>query len=531
MTISTIFRLILLSFLLLSCNDTTEIKKSSTLEENTESLVVPSSETEANISSINNSTNNDSNNEIEENIVETVSESNPSTFVKDTTPPATNSTINAITTANSSPALSGNLPSGNDDNDTSKYTVSIEINGTKYDATNNEDGTWSLAEGVIAQLKEGLYAVIIEVTDEAGNSSSTTLVNKIEINNTGFLIDSAIEGIKYVSGRYSGYTDINGLFKYDYGQGVTFYIGDEVSGIPMGTAQTRQDPYNNTRQIITLFDLENTTDENNSRVANMGRFLQTLDADGDVSNGITIDQVTKDSIKLLGLGNLDFSVNEELFEKDEKLEAFFEDLSSHFGGHVRLLSTEEAKAHLVAVRDNTEATKVLTEVTKVRGDKEPIKILTGIFKTTTGVVGGLDYRCGNQSGRTSINGEFQYEEGKKIKFSISELDFGTGMADSIISPVNLVSATSLDHPRPRNIVRLLSVLDSDGNNANGIFIDNVVREALEKYRFQIDLNLQDGKANAQLNIPAGVDEFGSQFEEFEIGSEILNEITTLRVGV
>ena len=262
----------------------------------------------------------------------------------------------------------------------------------------------------------------------------------------------------------------------------------------------------------------------------MGRFLQTLDADGDVSNGITIDRVTKDSIQLLGLKDLDFSVDAQTFENNEKLQELFEDLSTHFGGHVRLLSDEEAKAHLVAVRDNKEATKVLTEVTKVRGEKEPIKVLTGVFKTTTGVVEGLDYRCGNQSGRTNEKGEFKYEDGKKVKFSIAELDFGTTNADAVITPANLVPATSFDHPRPRNIVRLLSVFDSDGDNANGITIDKAVREALEKYRFQIDLNLQDGKANPELNIPAGVDEFGAQFEEFEMCAEILNEITKLRAG-
>ena len=448
----------------------------------------------------------------------------------DTTPPAQNSTVNSITTANTSPALSGNLPSGNDDNDTSNYTISLEINGTTYSANNNGDGTWSLSGGQITALQEGIYSVKITVTDEAGNSSNKIVASAIEINNTGFLIDSAIEGIKYVSGRYSGYTDINGLFKYDYGQGVTFYIGDEATGISMGTAQVKQDPYNSKRQIITLFNLESTTDENNSRVANMGRFLQTLDADGDVSNGITIDKVTNDSIQLLGLKDLDFSVDAQTFEKNEKLQELFEDLSTHFGGHVRLLSDEEAKAHLVAVRDNKEATKVLTEVTKVRGEKEAIHVLTGVFKTTTGVVEGLDYRCGNQSGRTNANGEFKYEDGKKIKFSIAELDFGTTNADAVITPANLVPATSFNHPRPRNIVRLLSVFDSDGNNANGITIDKAVREALDKYRFQIDLNLQDGKANAELNIPAGDDEFGSQFEEFEMGAEILSEITTLRAG-
>jgi len=144
---------------------------------------------------------------------------------------------------------------------------------------------------------------------------------------------------------------------------------------------------------------------------------------------------------------------------------------------------------LVAVRDNKEATKNLTLVTKVRGEKEKITILKGIFKTTTGVVEGLDYRSGNQYGRTNANGEFSYEDGKKVKFSISELNLGTILGDTIITPMNLVNGSVSKSPKPRNIIRLLSIFDADNNNANGIQIDSAVREALEEYRFQIDINL------------------------------------------
>ena len=446
----------------------------------------------------------------------------------DTTPPAKNSTINKISTDDTTPPLSGRLPYGENDTNTTNYTVVVDINGTEYDATNNQDGTWSIADNVISPLEEGFYTVVIKVTDEAGNSSSTTLVNKIEINNTGFIIDSAIEGIKYISGKYSGFTDINGQFKYDKDAGVTFYIGDESTGVPMGTAIPKQDPYNSERKIITLFDLGGSQDENSPHITNMGRFLQTLDADGDVSNGITIDKATKDSIALLGLKDLDFSVDTQTFEKSEKLQELLEDLSTHFGGHVRLLSDEEAKAHLVAVRDNKVPTKGLTEVVKVRGKQEKINVLTGVFRTTTGIVEGVDYRSGNQYGRTNNRGEFKYEEGKNVKFSISELNFGTTLGNSVISPINLVPSSSVNHPKPRNIIRLLSIFDADNNNANGIQIDNAVREALEEYRFQIDINLEDGKANPELHIPAGVDEFGAQFEEFEMGSEILNKITEIR---
>ena len=449
---------------------------------------------------------------------------------KDTVPPAKNSTINSISTDDTTPALSGTLPHGDNDTNTTQYQVVIEIDGTRYDATNNGDGTWSLADDVIAPLGEGFFSVNIIVTDEAGNESTTSLINKIEINNTGFLIDSAIEGIKYVSGSYSGYTDINGLFKYEKGSGVTFYIGDESSGIPMGTVDVKTDPYNAQRKIITLFDLVGSQDENTPKVLNMGKFLQSLDVDKDVSNGITIDSRTKESIALLGLKDkIDFTQDIEAFHDNAEIYNLLNDLAEHFGEHRGLVNSDDAKAHLVAVRDNNLSTKQYSQSVEVRGDKQEIKILTGVFKTTSGVVEGLEYRCGNQFGRTSATGEFNYEEGKEIKFYIYQLELGITQANAVVTPANLVASTSFDHPRPRNIIRLLGAFDAISGDGK-VTIDDAVREALEKYRSQIDLNLQDGKANAELNIPAGVDEFGAQFEEFEIGSEILAEIATLRAG-
>lgn len=155
-----------------------------------------------------------------------------------------------------------------------------------------------------------------------------------------------------------------------------------------------------------------------------------------------------------------------------------------------------------------------------------IKVLDGVFQSVGGVVEGLEYRSGNQFGRTDANGGFKYEEGKTIKFYIYQLELGITEAKAVVTPADLVPATSFNHPKPRNIIRLLNAFDKP-NTAN-IYIDNAVREALEKYRSQIDINLPDGKANAELNIPAGVDEFGAQFEDFEMGKDILDEIDRLR---
>jgi len=384
----------------------------------------------------------------------------------------------------------------------------------------------SYVEAILSKPTVHVYDVNISVTDEANNTSSTFLAGKIEIDNTGFLIDSAIEGIKYVSGAYNGYTDKDGLFKYDKGAGVTFYVGDESTGISLGTATEKIDPYNSNRRIITLFDLAGTQDESNPRVINMGKFLQSLDSDNDVSNGITIDERTKESIALLGLNNrIDFDMDIESFHNHNDIYELFNDLAGHFGEHRGLVDTADAKAHMVSIRDNTLATKSYT-VAKVSGEKEVVKILNGVFQSVGGVVEGLEYRSGNQFGRTDASGAFKYEEGKKVKFYIYQLELGITEAKAVVTPADLVPSTSFNHPKPRNIIRLLNAFDAPAS-AN-ILIDNAVREALEKYRSQIDINLPDGKANAELNIPQGKDEFGAQFEDFEMGKDILDEIDSIR---
>ena len=447
-------------------------------------------------------------------------------IIKDSIPPAQNSTIDSITTDDTTPPLSGNLPSGENDTNTTNYKISVKIDNEEYRASNNQNGKWSIDDDTLDTLEIGKYDVNITVTDEANNSSSTFISNKIEIDNTGFLIDSALEGIKYISGAYSGYTDKDGLFKYDKGAGVTFYIGDESTGISLGTATEKVDPFNSQRRIITLFDLAGSQDENSVRVINMGKLLQSLDSDNDVSNGITIDERTKESIALLGLKNrIDFDLDIETFHNHNDIYELFNDLAGHFGEHRGLLDTKDVQAHLVSIRDNTLVTKSY-KIEKTSGEKEVTRVLNGLFQSVGGVVEGLEYRSGNQFGRTDSSGTFTYEEGKTVKFYIYQLELGTTQAKAVVTPADLVPATSFNHPKPRNIIRLLNAFDAP--NSSNILIDNAVREALEKYRSQIDINLPDGKANAELNIPQGVDEFGAQFEDFEMGKDILDEIDTIR---
>jgi hypothetical protein len=111
---------------------------------------------------------------------------------------------------------------------------------------------------------------------------------------TGRFIDSPVKGLRYSAPSHSGETGANGEFQYAAGETVTFAIGNVVIGQATGAAQ------------ITPFDLAGIAPPTSSAGIEFGQFrnkaaneavnvavlLQTLDADGDPSNGIVIpDQI------------------------------------------------------------------------------------------------------------------------------------------------------------------------------------------------------------------------------------------------
>ncbi|MFQ5643285.1 MAG: hypothetical protein ACE5FQ_06255 [Thiogranum sp.] len=78
-----------------------------------------------------------------------------------------------------------------------------------------------------------------------------------------------------------------------------------------------------------------------------------------------------------------------------------------------------------------------------------------------GPVQGVHYESGSLSGVTGSNGEFQYEEGKTIRFSIGEIVLGEGVTPrALMTPVDLVPGATLETPAVINIARLLQSLDA-----------------------------------------------------------------------
>ncbi|HEY9658584.1 MAG TPA: Ig-like domain-containing protein, partial [Allocoleopsis sp.] len=86
--------------------------------------------------------------------------------------------VNSLTSNDNTPALTGTV------NDPTAV-VKVTIAGQTYTATNNGNGTWSLADGTIAPaLADGTYNVQVTATDAAGNIGNDTTTNELTINTT-----------------------------------------------------------------------------------------------------------------------------------------------------------------------------------------------------------------------------------------------------------------------------------------------------------------------------------------------------------
>jgi hypothetical protein len=126
---------------------------------------------------------------------------------------------------------------------------------------------------------------------------------------TGHFTDSPVQGLQYRTASQSGETDATGGFKYLPGETVTFFVGDIPLGEVVGAS------------MITPFDIAgisppeviNSSEPNPLAIdhaVNLAVFLQTLDADGDPSNGIVIPT----EIRTLTSGlTLDFKLKSNRF--------------------------------------------------------------------------------------------------------------------------------------------------------------------------------------------------------------------------
>lgn len=120
-------------------------------------------------------------------------------------------------------------------------------------------------------------------TDNGNNSGNGGNATKPAL--TATFIDSAVAGLNYTCGNYSDVTNSQGQFLFNDGDTCTFKLGS----IQLGKTQLKQG-----QTLVTPYTIAEKGDKD--RAIRIAALLQTMDADSDASNGITLK--TEDVFKL-----------------------------------------------------------------------------------------------------------------------------------------------------------------------------------------------------------------------------------------
>ena len=111
-------------------------------------------------------------------------------------------------------------------------------------------------------------------------------------------------------------------------------------------------------------------------------------------------------------------------------------------------------------------------------------------------VEGIVYTSGSRTGITDTNGNFIYETGKSVTFSIGGIVLGTISGSAIITPVQLIpNAVNQTDPAVTNIVQFLLTIDADQDETNGIQITNAIRAAAANLSLDFTLAGFDADGN------------------------------------
>ena len=173
---------------------------------------------------------------------------------------------------------------------------------------------------LIAFLASGLVAC------NSSSSESIPIENELPVvTDTGIFIDSAVSGLHYQTATQEGTTNTDGEFVYVDGETISFSIG----GLEL--------PATLAKAVLTPLDLVGTSDVYNRSVVNIVRLLQSLDSDGDPSNGISIVEDAYLASESLSL----------TFD-DEDFDALVANFVSNGGGNGVLIDKATAMAHFLA---------------------------------------------------------------------------------------------------------------------------------------------------------------------------------------
>ena len=200
----------------------------------------------------------------------------------------------------------------------------------------------------------------------------------------GYLIDSPVEGAGYNCGGKTGLTESDGKFECP-SLPVSFNIG----GVKLGEVATLPSDNKVFPQDIVGVSRDSSEDD---KVVNIAMILQSLDSDGDASNGITISKEQFDKL----IESVDV---QSLPSEDIKAKIVAQDTK------VKFKATQDVKAHLneslKLFTDNNDVVKPTDDT--VKNDTTPVDNTTSNTDVNTG-----DDKNTNNSTVTKYGSIYQY---------------------------------------------------------------------------------------------------------------------------
>ncbi|MDV7212108.1 Ig-like domain-containing protein, partial [Azotobacter beijerinckii] len=132
-----------------------------------------------------------------------------------------------LPTADNTPALNGTV-------DDPSATVIVTVDGVDYTATNNGDGTWTLADDTLPPLADGVSSVTVRAVDAAGNTGNAS--GSVEVDTTAPVVFIDVDPITsddvVNAAEAAGNISVTGTISGDAS------IGDSVSLLVNGTLYT-----------------------------------------------------------------------------------------------------------------------------------------------------------------------------------------------------------------------------------------------------------------------------------------------------
>lgn len=239
---------------------------------------------------------------------------------------------------------------------------------------------------------------------------------------TGILADSAVEGVSYsASSGASGTTDATGLYNYTHGDTIEFSLGKLNLGKIAGTGLT------------TPIEL---AAGNQNKLLNLLVLFQSLDADDNLKNGISIPSAAAEALN----ASLDLTVDPATFATSPVLAAARE--AANIPGSIK--TTDEANAHFLS-----QAVNLVSNNLWINEDEDTIRFFRfandGSGEYLNGVVTPDDSCDANRAcgAKLVFTAGVEYGTTKATEYD----DRGFKLASTPEIDTNIQSG--LSHPRPK----------------------------------------------------------------------------------